>query len=177
MTDSNQPNKTRLPLRENEMRGDSVREGEVRPKKTRLRKNTGSDPMFIDPSQFPPDTDLMWGPNTIIGAPDRTRMDYEINGWEAVKVGDFDGKYDSYMPRGAQGEITYGACVLMHRPMELTQEAHEENFRAARAAVAVHESKIKTGQLDGVSLDTQHPNAQKNTRLTKDRIPSIQVPR
>jgi hypothetical protein len=61
--------------------------------------------------------------------------------------------------------------------MELTMEARGEENQAARNAVRVQERKLTGGELDGVTLDTSHPTARAKTFITKERIPSMPVPK
>jgi hypothetical protein len=60
--------------------------------------------------------------------------------------------------------------------MELTMEARAEERAAARQAVGIQERKLTSGQLDGVTLDTQHSTARANTRLTRTVESGIMVP-
>ena len=173
------PYNRRAPLRAEPVRVEAAREEEVRPKKVRTRKGGGTDRLHIPPEMIPDGIDLQWVTDAVLGQPSpQTRMSYEVNAWEPVTGGMFEGRFDGmFMKKGHEGEINYEGLVLMWRPMELTLEARAEERAAALQAVGRQEAKLKSGQLDGVSFDTQHPSARANTRLTKERIPSIAVPR
>lgn len=147
-------------------------------KKQRLRKGiASSSPTFIPREMIPPDVDLQWVTDSIHGAPDvQGRQAYEINGWEPVLGHMFDGRFDGmFAPKGHAGEINVYGQVLMWRPMELTLEARAEESRDARNARTAIETKLRNGQLDGVSFDTRHPTARAVTSIAHERV-SLPVP-
>lgn len=149
-----------------------VRE-EVRPK-VRVRKQSGTNPMDLPKElmdRFRSEgIDLLWGPNTVNGMPDPARyQQYEINSWEPVHPNMFGGVLDGiFTPKGFKGEITFGASVLMWRPLELSIESRAEETQSARSAVRVHEAKLRGGHIDNVTLDTFHPSARANTKLDRE---------
>lgn len=144
-------------------------EGDTRPIKTRARKgNTGQDPTYIPPHMIPDQMDYQWVAVSVLGQPDmQMRSNFEMQGWEAVPALRHDGMF---MPKGHQGEINYGGLVLMERPIELTIEARCEDQSRAREARAVEERNLLSGNIPGVTMDTQHPSARAVTRITKEVI-------
>lgn len=167
---------TRPAVREVAARTEPVREA-INPKK-RTRKGGGTDQLHIPRDLIPDGIDLQWNVDTILGSPDvHARSEMEAQGWEPVTVGSFNGRFDHLMPKGFKGEITYRGLRLDWRPMELTMEARGEENQAARNAVRVQERKLTGGELDGVTLDTAHPTARAKTFITKERIPSMPVPK
>ena len=174
------------PVRQEEVRAEpEVREQPVKgPKKVRQRKGGMSKP----PLDLPADLlawatanqiDFMWCTNTILGQPaPRERMQFEINGWEAVTPDMFGGRFEGmFHPKGYKGEITYDACVLLWRPMELTLESREEERQAAKLPTRIVDAKFRGGQVDGISADAQqHPRARQVTKVEKEMLPGMPVP-
>lgn len=160
----------RAPVREADVREEPAREEEVRPaKKVRARKNSGTDQLHIPQHLIPPGMDYQWVTDTVAGQPaPQVRMSYEANAWEPVPATRHPGMF---MPKGYEGEINVGGLVLMERPMELTMEAREEEYVAARGARAAEERRLRGGDLPGVTLDTNHPSVRANTRLNKEIVP------
>lgn len=141
-----------------------------RGERKRTRKGgVGSDRLHIPRELIPEGVDLQWVTNSVIGSPaPQQRMAFEVNGWRPVTPDMFDGRFDGmFMPKGYKGEIEIEGLVLMERPMELTLEARTEERQNAMGAVRTQESRLKKGDLEGVTLDTQHPSARANTYLTK----------
>lgn len=177
------PYNKRAPVRPDPVRAEEVRVDPVRVKKVRVRKNDGTNPMDLPREimeRFHADgIDLLWGPNTIHGQPDPTRhQQYEINAWEAVTPDMFGGVLDGlYMPRGYKGEITFGGSVLMWRPMELTLESRAEESQAARQALQTHQVKLRSGQIDNVTMDTSQAPVRANTFVRREVVAGMPVPR
>lgn len=174
------------PVRQEEVRAEpEIREQPVKgPKKVRQRKGGMNRP----PLDLPADVlawatansiDFMWATNSVAGMPmPRERMKFEINGWEAANGEMFDGRLDGlYHPKGYKGEITYDACVLLWRPMELTMEARAEEAQAARLPTKVVDAKFRGGQVDGISESAQqHHRARAVTKVEKEMLPGMPVP-
>lgn len=176
------PRKERLDVRQTEARQEPQREAAVRTgeKRERLRKFADNQhgPLYIPREMIPDGTDIQWVAIEVNGAPfPQERVQYEQNGWRAVHGQQFGGRFDGrFMPKGYTGEIIVGGQVLMERPLELTLQARAEERQAAQAARGIQERRLQAGQLDGVTLDTQHPTARANTRLTRTVEAGIPVP-
>lgn len=172
----------RAPVRDTDPRQEPQREAAVRTgeKRERLRKfaDNQNGPLFIPRELIPDGTDLQWIAIEVNGQPfPQERVQYEQNGWRAVTPDMFGGRFDGrFMPKGYRGEIVVGGQVLMERPLELTLEARAEERRAAQNARGTQERRLLAGQLDGVTLDTQHPTARANTSLTRTVEAGIPVP-
>jgi len=174
------------PVRQEEIRAEpEVREQPVKgPKKVRQRKGGMNRPPLDLPPEFlewatANDIDFMWATNSVAGMPmPRERMNFEVNGWEAVTGDMFDGKLDGlFHAKGHKGEITYDACVLLWRPMELTLEARAEEKQAAQLPTRVVDAKFRGGQIDGIDpAATQHPRARMVTKVEKEMLPGLRVP-
>ena len=168
----------RAPIRNEDVRPDPIRTEEPKAKRTRVRKNAGStDRLYIPREMIPEGVDLQWVAVEIKGEPAvQNRMNYEINGWQAVnmQMPPFDRFDGMFMPKGWTGEINVGGLVLFERPIELTMEARGEEHRAANQAVGIQERQIRSGLIDGVNSDLLKP---KDTRLTREMLPGQPIPR
>ena len=174
------------PVRQEEVRAEpEIREQPIKgAKKVRQRKGGMNRP----PLDLPADVlawatansiDFMWATNSVAGMPmPRERMKFEVNGWEAATGEMFDGRLDGlYHPKGYKGEITYDACVLLWRPMELTMEARAEEAQAARLPTKVVDAKFRGGQVDGIAPEAQqHHRARAVTKVEKEMLPGMPVP-
>jgi hypothetical protein len=107
-----------------------------------LANGTDRDKYWAPP---PPDSwDYQWKLKSVLGQDDIDRIrQNEMNGWEPVPLS----RHPELMPKGWKGDtIEVGGLVLMERPMMFTQEAREEERRAAREAVITKESQMKEGR-------------------------------
>lgn len=165
---TNQPRTVRSPVR-------PVAPPEREPvrAKVRVRKGMGVDQLHIPQEMIPDGVDLQWVTDSVLGQPNpHGRQQFEINAWEPVLPSMFEGRFDGmFMPKGYKGEINVGGLVLMWRPMELTLEARAEERQAARHAMVSEEAKMKTGQVEGITFDTDTPNARAHTFVKKTREP------
>lgn len=152
-------------------------------KKVRTRKGAMTDQYHIPPEMIPPDIDLQWNVDSVLGQPNpHARSQMARQGWEPVTADMWSGLFDGmFMPKGHKGEINVGGLVLEWRPLELTQEARAEEFQAARQARGIEERKIASGAVDGVDpgfMNTDNAKARANTFLRKEhgRVPSMPIP-
>jgi len=173
VTQSGTPRVKRAYTRRAPVREAEVREEPVRKTRQRVRKS-GADVLHVPQNLIPEGMDYQWVTSEILQQPSHTtRAGFEINGWEPVPATRHDGMW---MPKGFKGEINVGGLVLMERPMELTLEARQEEREMARQAVGGNTRSLSSGEIPGVSLDTQHPSARKVTGLTREVIRGIPVP-
>jgi hypothetical protein len=136
------------------------------------------DRLRIPRSDIPEGMDLLWVTDSIYGQPQtQRRADFEKKGWTPVYQEDFDGRYNGrFMPSDRDGEINVDGCVLMARPLELSNRAKLKERRAALEQVAVKEQALRGGDI-GVSLDTSHPSAVNvNRNAVKKSIERISIP-
>ena len=116
-------------------------------KARKLRGNPELSGMDRDKYWAPPPPDgwdYQWRLKAVLGKDeiDQIRQD-ELNGWEAVPLS----RHPELMPRNWQGNtIEVGGLVLMERPLVFTQEAREEEKRAAREAVYTKEAQMREGR-------------------------------
>jgi len=93
----------------------------------------------------PPDGwDYQWKLKAVLNQDDIDRIrQNELNGWEAVPLS----RHPDLMPKGWKGEtIEVGGLVLMERPKIFTDEARDEERRAAKEAIFTKESQMKEGR-------------------------------
>ena len=107
-----------------------------------LAHGTERDKYWAPP---PPDGwDYQWKLKSVMNQDDVERIrQNEMNGWEPVPLT----RHPELMPKGWKGEtIEVGGLVLMERPMMFTQEAREQERRAAREAVLMKEAQMREGR-------------------------------
>jgi len=133
------------------------------------------DRLRIAKELIPEGMDLQWVTDSVFGqAFPQRRAEFEKRGWTPVHQEDFDGQFDGmFMPKGTQGEIKVEGVVLMARPLELSRKAKILDRRKANEQVQIKEASLRGGELPGVTLDSQHPNAVNSNRINKsyERIP------
>lgn len=169
-------------LRQEEIRAEAPRPEEVRPLKVRTRKHNGGDLLnFLvkQPHLEPEGVRLQWVTSEVLGQPAvGVRQSYEVNYWEPVTGDMFGARFDGmFHPKGYKGEINMGGLVLMWRPKELSDEAEAEQREAALQPLRTMDFKLKLGDIDGVSLPTDHPSARNNTYLKREMHAPIPVPK
>ena len=88
--------------------------------------------------------DYQWKLKAVLNQDDIDRIrQNELNGWTPVPLS----RIPDLMPRGWKGDtIEVGGLVLMERPKLFTDEAREEERRAAREAVITKEAQMKDGR-------------------------------
>jgi hypothetical protein len=129
-----------------------------------LANGTERDKYWAPPP--PVGFDYQWKLKSVLNQDDIDRIrQNEMNGWEAVPLR----RHPELMPKGWKGEtIEVGGLVLMERPKLFTDEAREQERRAAREAVITKESQMREGRSG--DLGRREVN-----RFSKTRAP-IDVP-
>lgn len=95
---------------------------------------------------------LEWKTHTVFGQEDWGYSNaLSENGWEPVTTDEIPG----YMPPGYTGAIIRDGLMLMKRPAYLTQEAIQENNRAALSQVQSQEAKL--AEAPSGTLTRAHP--------------------
>lgn len=171
-----------------------IRTAEVRPtasaaapKKTRVRKNAAMRSLLDIPAEIvdglkAEGIDLQWVTDSVLGKPDpQTRQAFEINCWEPVTGQMFNGTFDGmYAKKGYAGEITYDGLVLMWRPMELTEEARQEERQAQLGQLAAQQNMIKGGQgIQGLAsgFEAAHPSAIRGNVVERSIKAPMDIPK
>lgn len=142
----------RAEARAREIRGNMPEGGETR------------DKFWAPPP--PPGFDYQWKMRTVMGEEFYSyQVELARNGWEPVPLS----RHPELMPSNWTGEtIEVEGLVLMERPKVFTDEAREQDARAAREAVLTKEMQLR----DGRSSDLGPREVQ---RFSKSRSP-IAVP-
>lgn len=150
------------------IRQETIRDSGViaKTKKVRTRKGLNYNKFHVDPAIIPSGMDYQWNAVELLGMPQRhRRVGFEANGWEAVPASRHDGLF---MPAGYNGEINIEGLVLMERPMELSEEARQEDFQRAVRQVADKEKQI--GVAPQGTLTRSHPSVAPQIKKTVERL-------
>lgn len=136
------------------------------------------DRLHIDRSMIPEGMDLQWVTDSVFGqSMPQHRADFEKRGWTPVHQDDFDGQFNGmWMAKDAPGEIKVDGLVLMARPLELSRRARLIDRRKANEQIQIKEAALRGGELPGVTLDAQHPNAVNSNRINKS-FERLEVPK
>jgi hypothetical protein len=134
------------------------------------------DRLRINPNLVPEGMSLQWVTDSVLGqATPQHRADFEKRGWTPIHQEDFNGVYDGmFMPKGASGEINVEGLVLMARPTQLSEKAHNLDRRRANEQVHIKEASLRGGDLP-IGLDSQHPSALRTNRINKT-VERISIP-
>lgn len=121
--------------------------------------------------------DVQWVIDSVLGQPQAAaRAAFERQGWKPVWGSDFGGMYDGiFSSPGTEGEINFGGLVLMCRPMSWSIRSREAERRSATEQVRGNEDKVRTGNLDGVTLAADHKSALAFNHVNRS-VQVIQVP-
>jgi hypothetical protein len=98
---------------------------------TRKRSNT-SDPFHIDQREIPDGWSYQWIAKSVLGnssADVISTTSFFENGWRPVPASRHPGQF---MPAGYTGNIERDGQMLVERPLQLTQEAREEEIATAK---------------------------------------------
>lgn len=135
------------------------------------------DRLHISKADIPDGMDLRWVRDSSFGQPDpQWRGRAEKAGWTPVHPSDFDGMYDGkFSKKGSEEEINIDGLVLMARPLEISRKAKIADRRRAIEQVQIKEQAWRSGDLQGVSLDTRHSTALQTNRINKS-LERIEIP-
>ena len=151
-------------MREN--RAPETRDTEIRhsEKKTRRKKKDTDNELTVDPAEIPDGFTVEWKRVAIYGKEDNKNMiGLEKDGWEPANPKDFPSLVGKNH-RGATIVNGQGDLMLMIRPIELTQEARQEDLSNARNQVRSKFEEI------GMATPGQAPRVDSaGNKLTKIR--------
>lgn len=133
----------------------------------RKRKNDSASDIFAIPAHLiPPGVSLEWKRESMLGMDDPHYMvSQHEQGWRPVDVS----MIPQLMPEGYKGAIRMKGMLLMERPVELTREAQQEDYKNARRAVAAKEQQL--GVTPPGTLSREHPGARASTFVNKSVEP------
>lgn len=122
----------------------------------------GTDEFYIAKSDIPPGWDYQWKRHTLLGKDDPA---YQVQlaraGWEAVPTR----RHPHFMPDGTKDVvITRKGMMLMERPLELSEQAQQQEYNRARNQVRQKEEQLATapqGQFDRDNKGTPLANVKR----------------
>lgn len=127
------------------------------------------DRLRIPADKIPEGMALQWVTDSVLGqSMAQHRAVFERTGWTPVHQEDFGGRFDGmFMTKGAPGEINVEGLVLMARPKEYSDKANKAERAKAREQLAIKERALRGGDLPGVTLDAQAPNALQSNKINR----------
>lgn len=127
------------------------------------RRRTGENDKFAIPAHLIPEGwTYEWKSKSILGQEQTDHITGLMeNGWTPVPAERHAGQF---MVRGNTGEIVRDGLVLMERPVELTNEAREEDKQFARLQVRQQIEQYRARMPSG--MDANHPDARERVRTT-----------
>lgn len=127
------------------------------------------DRLRISKDLIPPGMDLQWVTDSVYGQPmPQHRAEFEKRGWTPVHQEDFDGQFNGmWMTKDDPGEIKVDGLTLMARPLEISRKAKQLDKQRALERVQIKERELKGGNLPGVTLDANHPNAVRSNMINR----------
>lgn len=134
--------------------------------------------LHIPASLIPEGFDLQWVTDSVWGRPEKQhRARFERQGWLSVLADDEIGSRLKGLFVGAneEGEIIMDGLVLMARPMAFTLRSRQLERKRAVERVQVKEHQLRTGNLNGITLETDHPTVL-NSNVVRRSIDTIAVP-
>lgn len=123
------------------------------------------DRLKVPAHMIPDGMEYQWVTHSVFGqAFTQFRGRFEMRGWEPVPASRHDGVF---MPKGHKGEIEVDGLVLMERPKILSDRARDADRKRAYDQVRAKEQQLRGGNLAGVTLDSQHPEAVARNKIQK----------
>lgn len=129
------------PPKKEEPRDAAARAAELR---NHSDTDAGSDEFFVEPGIIPDKWSYEWKTKTVLGAEDPAhQVALQRKGWEVVPAS----RHPEMMPLGYTGVmIIRKGMVLMERPLEITEEAREIEYRRARLQVRAKEDQLSASK-------------------------------
>jgi hypothetical protein len=140
---------------------------------TRLtrRRSRNREPMYVDPKIIPSGVSYEWKAQTVYGMPNPDHMtELRENHWKPVPAS----RHPHLAQEGNKGHIVRSGCILMERPLYLTEEARQEDWEIAMGEVEKKQRQLRDTP-DG-TLTRQHESVNKVTRLGRTYEP-IPIPK
>lgn len=137
----------REPVRANGRKEIIGRDGKVLSRK----RGTNIDRFYVPTNIIPDGWDYEWKAQSTLGQENSAHMMHmSENGWTPVPASRHSGMF---MPEGYEGPIIRDNMILMERPMELSEEARQEDIAAARALVNYQRQQLGQQLPSGFSGD------------------------
>lgn len=127
---------------------------------------------------YPEGFDLQWVGVTIWGQHQpQIEAEFTRKGWEPVHNGDFDGRYDGrFLPRSHVGPLIVDGLMLVARPMAWSDKARGLASREAHNRVAIKVGQLRSGELEGVTLNPQHKHLGQTNYVNVD-VETVSAPK
>lgn len=102
----------------------------------------GVDEFYIDPAIIPDGWSYEWKRETVLGQPDPSyQVSLAHRGWEPVPAS----RHPELVPPGWTGaHIPRKGCLLMERPLEITNDVRAQEQRRARDQVRQKEAQLNS---------------------------------
>jgi hypothetical protein len=127
------------------------------------RRDSVSDPFGIPADLIEQKWDRQWVRVSVHGWEDvDNQVNMQENGWRPISA-NRPGWEGRFMPPGYTGAIQKGGLMLMERPIELTQEARQEERRIVRGQTETQRNQFGMALPSGFVADT--PAARANTMV------------
>lgn len=137
----------REPLRNNGKKEVIGRDGKVLSRK----RGTNIDRFYIPENLIPEGWSYEWKAQTTMGQENTAHMMHMAeNGWTPVPASRHPGYF---MPEGYEGPVVRDGNILMERPVELTNEARQEDIDAANALMNYQRQQLGQRLPSGFSGD------------------------
>lgn len=131
------------------------------------RRSGEADKFAIPPHIIPDGWTYEWKSKTILGQEQTDHITGLMeNGWTPVPAERHAGQF---MVRSGTGEIVRDGLVLMERPVELTEEARQEDKALARLQVRQQIEQYRAKMPSG--MDASHPDARERVRTSYEAGP------
>jgi hypothetical protein len=127
-----------------------------------------SDMLYVPPEIVPPGMRYNWKTFSVLGQPQARRYGrFQMTGWEPVPAERHPGMWT---PKGYKGNIEMDGLVLMEKSEEACQAHEAREERKALAQVQAKEQQLRGGNLDGVTMDTQHRSVHNKVGKSYERL-------
>lgn len=124
-----------------------------------------NDRLKVAKELIPDGQDYLWVTGSIYGQPQPQRLArFQKQGWVPVPSSRHDGLF---MPKGYDGYIEVDGLILHERSLKISDMARAYELKRARGQVRAKELQLMGGNIDGVTLDTQHNSALRSNRINK----------
>jgi hypothetical protein len=130
------------------------------------RRRRVDDKFYVHPSKVPDGWSYEWKREEVYGMRDVThQVNLRENHWTPVPAA----RHPEMMPIGDEGPIRKDGMVLMERPLYVTQDAREEDYKWAIEQVRGKESQIRN--TPGGTFTRDHPSVDKIARIKRSYGP------
>lgn len=137
------------------------------------RPDDENDRLKVAKELIPDGMDYLWVTGAIYGQPQPQRLArFQRQGWVPVPASRHDGMF---MPKGHPGYIEVDGLILHERSKKISDMARAYELKRARGQIRAKEAQLLGGQMDGVSLDSQHPSALRANKINKS-YEKIEIP-